>query len=187
MISDIDYKYFQPVKDGEMPEELFSFQAFRSEQECKDWLWQHDYDADEWDICEFNNDEIEGVTLIDEYGDQYPNIEDLDDNELKQTILEEVAFSNGVLGEVDDKGNCVTKSVSGEGVRKEGESQQDYEDRVHTTAKDWFLAAVTAMEEDNEYCFAKFGGNPETEWYDSVREDCIGIICQWLFNEGEDA
>lgn len=163
MISDIDYKYFQPVKDGEMPEELFSFQAFRSEQECKDWLWQHDYDADEWDICEFNNDEIEGVTLIDEYGDQYPNIEDLDDNELFDLILGEVSVEVGSLKE-----------------KKPEETQQEYEDRLYSTAHDAVMQAIEAVETKNEYNFAQFGGSPDTEWYDSVRERLIASVLKQL-------
>ena len=62
--------YYQPEKNGEMPEELWSFQVFKSEEIAREWLWQHGYDADEWDIIEYHNDDIEEPTFIDEYGDE---------------------------------------------------------------------------------------------------------------------
>ena len=62
--------YFQPEKNGELPEELWSFQVFPTYETAMDWLWQHGYDADEWTIAEYHDDEIEEPTFIDEYGDQ---------------------------------------------------------------------------------------------------------------------
>ena len=61
--------YYQPDKNGELPEELYSFQVFKTYQECFDWLIQHDYDADEWNIVEYHDDEIEEPVFINEYGD----------------------------------------------------------------------------------------------------------------------
>lgn len=70
--------YYQPVlyKDdgtnieyGDIPKELYSFQVFKSREVAMDWLWQHDYDADEWAIVEYSGDDIEEPQFIDEYGD----------------------------------------------------------------------------------------------------------------------
>ena len=62
--------YFQPEKNGELPEELWDFQVFKDAEIAKDWLWQHGYDADEWDIIEYHDADIEEPTFIDEYGDE---------------------------------------------------------------------------------------------------------------------
>ena len=62
--------YYQPERNGEIPEELFSFQVFKNEETAMDWLWQHDYDEDEWNIVEYHDDDIEEPTFIDEYGDE---------------------------------------------------------------------------------------------------------------------
>lgn len=62
--------YFQPNRKGhpeELPYELFSFQAFPDYETCVDWLFINDYDPDDFDIVEYHDDEIEEVTIIDEY------------------------------------------------------------------------------------------------------------------------
>lgn len=62
--------YYQPEDfNGELPDELYSFQVFKNEETAMDWLWQHDYDADEWNIVEYHDDEIEEPVFINEYGD----------------------------------------------------------------------------------------------------------------------
>ena len=66
-------KVYQPIAhnliDGEtLPYDLFSFQAFESREDCEEWLKRHGYEPDDWTIREFNEDDIEDVMIIDEYG-----------------------------------------------------------------------------------------------------------------------
>ena len=170
MVTINDYKYFQPDKNGEMPEELWSFQAFRTEQECRDWLFQHDYDADEWEIHEYCNDDIEGVTLIDEYGDEIGKIEDLSDEELLDYITDEVTNSAGSIDNLRR-------------LQQPGESDDAYMDRLYGEAHDEVMSAISKMEQDNEFDFSSYGGNPDTEWYDEVRDDAVAQVIRWMKGE----
>lgn len=77
--------YYQPEwhKDdgtnlewGDIPDELMSFQAFADKETCREWLWQHDYDDEDFAIIEYHDEDIEGVTIIDEYGDIIETNED---------------------------------------------------------------------------------------------------------------
>ena len=70
--------YYQPIKyedDGtnvnwwDIPDELFSFQAFESAIECKLWLKNMGYDPDDYVVFEYHDEDIEDVTIIDEYGE----------------------------------------------------------------------------------------------------------------------
>lgn len=70
--------YYQPVaylddgtniEYGDIPEGLFSFQAFASREECEAWLKNNDYDPGDYAIIEHHENDIEGVTIIDEDGD----------------------------------------------------------------------------------------------------------------------
>ena len=66
-------KIYQPITrnliDGEtLPYDLFSFQAVESREDCEEWLKRHGYGPDDWTIREFNEDDIEDVMIIDEYG-----------------------------------------------------------------------------------------------------------------------
>ena len=72
--------YYQPIaymdngidiRWGDIPEEMWDFQAFATKEICRDWLWQHGYDDEDFAIIEYHDDDIEGVQLIDEYGDDY--------------------------------------------------------------------------------------------------------------------
>lgn len=162
MLTINDYPYYQPVRkdaDGNpttnMPEELFSFEAFRSEEACREWLWQHDYDDEDFEILEFCNDDIEGVTIIDEYGDTVDKIEECTDFEVKATIADELTFTTH------------------EGDRKNGEDEDAYNDRLHGIALDKVNKAIGAVETKNEYDFSSYGGNPDTEWYDKVRDEIV--------------
>ena len=69
-LDNMNKTYYQPERNGELPEELYSFQVFKTYQECVNWLYQHDYDEDDWDIVEYSEDDIEEPTFIDEYGDE---------------------------------------------------------------------------------------------------------------------
>lgn len=67
--------YYQPLIDygdnrtsnWQLPEGLFSFQAFASIEDCEDWLDNHGY-ADEYMLQEYHDEDIEGVTIIDGEG-----------------------------------------------------------------------------------------------------------------------
>ena len=72
------FTYYQPDRyydDGTnveylgTPDGLWSFQAFRSEEECELWLEAHGYNPDDFIIREYHDDDIEDVVIIDEYGD----------------------------------------------------------------------------------------------------------------------
>ena len=78
MNSNKRFTYYQPetyyddgtnIDYGAIPEELFSFQAFPTREECKEWLKNNDYNPDDFCICEYQDDDIEDVTLIDRNGD----------------------------------------------------------------------------------------------------------------------
>ena len=61
--------YYQPNCNGEIPDELWSFQVFADYEDAMNWLVQHGYDLDEWEIVEYHDDDIEEPRFIDEYGD----------------------------------------------------------------------------------------------------------------------
>ena len=65
--------YYQPewyhddgtnIDYGGIPDELFSFQAFSSREACKKWLKDNGYDAGDFVIHEYHDDDIEDVTII---------------------------------------------------------------------------------------------------------------------------
>ena len=63
--------YYQPEDfNGELPDELYSFQVFKTHEDAFNWLIQNDYDADEWNIVKYGGDEIEEPVFINEYGDE---------------------------------------------------------------------------------------------------------------------
>lgn len=70
--------YYQPaaymddgtnIEYGNIPEKLYSFQAFASVEECKEWLKDNGYDPKDYSIIEYHDDDIEDVTIIDWHGD----------------------------------------------------------------------------------------------------------------------
>lgn len=69
--------YFQPIsyfddgtniEYGEVPEELNSFDAFETREDCEEWLDMHDYDASSFAIIEYHDNDIENVRILDKYG-----------------------------------------------------------------------------------------------------------------------
>jgi len=179
MLSIVDYHYFQPdryVDDGTnvdylgMPEELFSFQAFRTEEECRQWLINHDYNPGDWAIHEYCNDDIEGVTLIDAGDNVIPKIEDFADDEIEDMLTDEVLFSAGSID------NLIQ-------VRQSGESRNQFMVRVHELAEHEVNAAICGIEEANEYDFSFYGGNPDSEWYDGARDKAVRTVMRWMLDE----
>ncbi len=78
MLNDKRFTYYQPefysddstnIEYGGLPEELFSFQAFPTRKECEEWLQENGYNAADFVIHEYHDDDIEDVTLIDRDGD----------------------------------------------------------------------------------------------------------------------
>ena len=178
MLTIIDYPYFQPdrysddgtnIEYGGMPEELFSFQAFRTEEECRQWLINHGYNPEEFVIHEYCNDDIEDVTLIDEDGDVIPKIEDFTDEEIEDMLTDEVMFSAGSID------NLVQ-------VPQDGETKDQYMDRLYGLAMDEVNAAISSIEEANEYDFSAYGGNPDTEWYDGARDEAVQQVMKWMLD-----
>lgn len=59
-------KVYQPTdKDGELPNGLFSFQAFLSKEKCLTWLKKHDFDINDFSIDEYSIEDIEEITILD--------------------------------------------------------------------------------------------------------------------------
>ena len=74
--------YYQPcdysdngtdIRWGEIPEGLFSFQVFLTQNEAEMWLEEHGYDVERFAILEYHDDDIEDATVIDRYGDIIEN------------------------------------------------------------------------------------------------------------------
>lgn len=114
-------------------------------------------------------------------------IANLDNESLLDIILDEVAFSYGVLTMVDEKSGKVFTEVCGyDGRKGENESQQEYEDRIYTDAHSAVMDAVARAEEDeyNDFEGLDLDANDGVAWYDEVREDAIRIVCGW-FKDGQ--
>lgn len=61
--------YYQPIdKYCELPEELASFMAFPSIDDCITWLEDNGYDSGEYTFAEYHDEDIENVTLVDGNG-----------------------------------------------------------------------------------------------------------------------
>lgn len=65
--------YYQPYLRGfneassELPDDLYSFEAFASKEECEEWMQNHGYGCCDYFIDEYHDDDIEDVTIIDRY------------------------------------------------------------------------------------------------------------------------
>lgn len=181
MLTTIDYTYFQPdrysddgtnIEYGGMPEELFSFQAFRTKEECTGWLINHGYSPEDFVIHEYHNNDIEDVTLLDENGDVIPKIEEYSVEEITELLTDEVLFSAGSID------NLVQ-------VPQDGETKEQFMDRVYGLALDEVNSAITGIEEANEYDFSSYAGNPDVEWYDEARDEAVRQVMRWMLEENQ--
>lgn len=179
MLSKISFTYYQPDRyydDGTnvewlgMPENLFSFQAFRSEKECIAWLENNGYEPGDFTIHEYCDDEIEGVQIIDEYGDVIPKIEDLPADEIEDLLTDEALFIAGSIA------NLRT-------TKQSNETEDQFNDRVYGDALDEVNAAIELVEESGDYDFSSYGGNPDVEWYDEARDGAVKTVMRWMLGE----
>jgi hypothetical protein len=179
MLSKLSFTYYQPewyhddgtnIDYGGTPDELFSFQAFRTEEECREWLINHDYNPDEFVIHEYSDDDIEGVTIIDEYGDVIPKIEDLSDEEMEDLLADEVLLMAGSIDNLH-------------ATRQSDETEDQFKDRVYGEALDDVNAAIESIEESGDFDFSSYGGNPDVEWYDEARDGAVRIVMDWMLED----
>ena len=172
MISTETYHYYQPecpLPSGEVviPNGLFSFMAFRSAEDCKSWLKAHNFTPGKWDIKEYSNDDIEDVTLLDAEGKTLMRIEEVPEDGIANMLADEVFMTAG------DSQNLRI-------YQKENEDHDEYMDRVYGEAHARVTDAIIAIEERNEFNFASYAGNPETEWYDDSRDEAVQQVIRWM-------
>lgn len=158
------YTYYQPscpLPSGEvvMPYGLHSFEAFRTREDCEKWLVAHKYTPSKWDILEYANDDIEDVILLDAEGDCVMRIEAVTSDGIANMLADEVLITAG----------------GSNNLRRDGD-----EDQIYTDALDAVNNAIGAIERRNEYNFAGYAGNPETDWYDEGRDEAVEQVMRWM-------
>ena len=176
MLSDKRFTYYQPefysddstnIEYGGLPEELSSFEAFPTREECEAWLRIHNYNPGDFCISEYQDDDIEDVTLIDRNDDVIPRIEEFEEDGLVNLIGDEVLFNAGSMGDLKT-------------VRRSGETRREYEVRVYKEAMDHVNDAIVSIEESGEYNFQSYRGTPDVEWYDKAREWAVRDVMAWM-------
>ena len=61
-------KYYQPQRrDFTIPREMYSWQVFPSREDAQKWLVGFGYDLSDFDILEYEGDDIEDYVIIDAY------------------------------------------------------------------------------------------------------------------------
>lgn len=175
------FTYYQPeyysddstsIEYGGLPEGLFSFQAFRTRKDCEDWLMENGYNAADFVIHEYQDDEIEDVTLLNDYGENIDRIEDLTTDEIADRIVESVIWDAGSVE------NLRT-------LKQDDESDQEYQDRIYTEALGKIMDSIEEMESENDYNFQSYAGSPEVEWYDEARDIALIEIMGYMTGEEE--
>lgn len=175
------YVYYQPqykvpVDDEPLPNGLWSFQAFLTPDTCKKWLLSWGYNPDDFTIEEYQDDDIEEVTIIDYDNDGgeriLDRIEDLTDDEITDRIIDTVLWHHGADNLRVHRGD--------------DESEQDFEDRIYTWALEMVHDAISEIEENNDYNFQTYAGTQGTEWYDEARDVAVQEILA-MMTEDEDA
>ena len=179
MLSDKRFTYYQPqayyddgtnINYGAIPEELFSFQAFPTREECEEWLRIHNYNPGDFCIYEYQDDDIEEVTLIDRNDDVIPRIEELEEDGLVNLIGDEVLFNAGSMD------NLRT-------MRQDDETKREYKDRVYEEALDYVNDAIVSLEESGDYNFQSYCGTPDVEWYDKARDWAVKDVMAWMMED----
>ena len=168
MLSKYYFTYYQPqYENGDLPAGLFSFQAFRTEEECREWLINHNYNPGDFVIHEYCDDEIEDVTLIDANGNVIPKIEALSDEEIEDLLTDEVLLTAGSIDNLH-------------ATRQSDETEDQFKDRVYGDALDQVNAAIESIEKSGEYDFSSYCNNPDTEWYDEARDEAVKTVMKWM-------
>lgn len=176
MLSDKRFTYYQPeyysddstnIEYGGLPEGLFSFQAFPTREECEEWLMENGYNAADFVIHEYHDDDIEDVSLIDRNGDELVMIEDLEEDGLVNLIGDQVLSNAGSMRSLRTR-------------KRDDETQQEYEDRLYTEALNYVNAAIVSIEESGEYNFQSYCGTPDVEWYDEARDWAVKDVMAWM-------
>ena len=179
MLSKYYFTYYQPewyhddgtsIDYGGTPDELFSFQAFRTEEECRDWLINHGYNPGDFVIHEYCDDEIEDVTLIDANGNVIPKIEALSDEEIEDLLTDQVLLTAGSIDNLH-------------ATRQSDETEDQFKDRVYTEALDQVNAAIESIEKSGDYDFSSYCNNPDTEWYDEARDEAVRTVMGWMLED----
>jgi hypothetical protein len=173
------YTYYQPISYtdngidiqwGDVPEGMYDFQAFLTKDIAEAWLKNNGYEPGDFCIMEYQDDDIEEVTIIDENGENLDRIEDLDDDEIADRLIDTVIWN---AGSEDNLHTC----------KQDDETQQEYEDRIYTWALDLVNDAITDIETENDYNFQSYAGTPDTEWYDKGRDIALREILRIMVDE----
>ena len=169
MLTVTDVIYYQPQhEDGSMPEGLASNQAFISEQDAADWLYWLDEEGNEdIDLREYCNDDLADVELLDGNGNPLPKIESLSDAAIASMICDRIVWDAGSIDNLRS-------------LKQADETEDEYNDRLYGEALDLINETIGCIEEEQEYDFTSYGGNPETEWYDEAREIAIFAVIRWM-------
>ena len=169
MLSMTDVIYYQPQhEDGSMPEGLASNQVFISEQDAVDWLsWLDEEGNEDIEIREYCNDDLADVEVLDAYGNPLRKIETFSDEEIAEMITDEVLLYAGSIDNLH-------------ATRQSDETEDQFKDRVYGEAIDLINDAITVIEEDQEYDFTSFGGNPAFEWYDKALHLAVQTVMGWM-------
>lgn len=63
----MEYKIYQLVskKDNELPKELYSWQVFLTKKDALRWLMLYNYNLEDYNIMEYNKDDIEDWSVVD--------------------------------------------------------------------------------------------------------------------------
>lgn len=176
MLSRTSFTYYQPdryIDDGTnieylgLPEGMFSFQVFLSEEACREWLKNNGYEPKEFIIHEYSGDDIEEVTIIDAYGDIIPKIEDFSDDEIEDMLTDEVLFAAGSIDNLEE-------------LMHHDETKDQFGDRLYGEALDKVNAAIQTIENSGNYDFSSYSGNPDVEWYDGARDEAVQHVIRYM-------
>ena len=109
------------------------------------------------------------MILIDADGNAIPKIEEFSDDEIENLITDEVLFEAGSIDNLHIE-------------KQNGETHDQFMDRVYNNALDKVNDAICSIEEDGDYDFSYYGGNPSTEWYDDVSDDAVKVVMNWILD-----
>jgi len=182
MLSDKTFTYYQPewyhddgtnIDYGGTPDELASFCAFPTREDCEDWLRNHDYEPGDFCIHEYHDDDIEEVTLINGDGDYLVRIEEFGTDDIEDMLTDEVLL---VAGSMDNL----------QVLKQSNETWDQFKDRVYGEAMDEVNDAIVTIEERGDFNFQSYIGTPDTEWYDEAREGAVTQVMRWMLERYPD-